>query len=131
MVLGKKAAMEFEVLVKIVIVLAVLMVVLLFFRYGFAESGEGVGEISGTVIGGKSSATSRITDTFSDIFSQWGGCEFEITDPAPATCAIEISKGDCSEAVSTLAPSGSAIKCGCKATRSDDTGSCEISIEQA
>ena len=127
MVLGKKAAMEFEVLVKIVIVLAVLMVVLLFFRYGFAESGEGVGEISETVGAGESSATSRITDTFSDIFSQWGGCEFEITDAG--TCKVKIIKGNCNEEV-TIADGGDATKCTCKLERAGACDATGLSIEQ-
>ncbi len=69
----KKASIEFETLVKIVIVLAVLMVVLLFFKYGFGKTGAGISDIGSSVSGQKGGATTNITNTFKNISGLiWG-----------------------------------------------------------
>jgi len=69
----KKGAIEFETVVKIVIVLAVMLLVLLFFKTGFFKTGEGISGIGSTVSGQKGGAVSNITNTFKNVTGlKWG-----------------------------------------------------------
>ena len=69
----KKGSIEFETVVKIVIVLAVMLLVILFFKTGFEKSGSGIGGLGKTVSGQQPGASGNITNAFKNISGlKWG-----------------------------------------------------------
>lgn len=73
MIKTKKGAIEFETVVKIVIVLAVMLLVLLFFKTGFFKTGQGISGIGGTVSGQQPGASGNISNAFKNVSGlKWG-----------------------------------------------------------
>jgi hypothetical protein len=129
--MAEKASIEFDTIVKIVIVLAVLMIVLIFFRGGFGKMGSGIGMIGSNVSSKAPDTGSSIGNVFTGVTEQWGTCTFKIT--AAASCTVEIAKGDCKKTVSITAGANQ-IQCGCKLTRKATPTTCtnaELSIAPA
>jgi len=109
--MAEKAAMEFETIVMIVIVLAVLLIVLVFFRGGFGKMSSGVGTIGSNVTSKVVETGTNLGSTFTNVFNQWTPCTFKQIDQL--TCKSEITAGGCKETVTIAAAGDTATKCGC------------------